>query len=582
MARDFFLLLYRHQITAVLLLFAVLLTLGGISKAADLMYRLDRGVPVPGLVERVEERQSSEPTGKPKYVPVISYTSPSGDRRVFQGTPADKPRFEAGKTVSLLYDPANPEAPLIKLPLFELGLEPLVLMIISCLFTALAAFIAFRPRDFAALFRDRTFDEQRFAPTSGLLAGVPYIKQGRYPLELCELTAYMAALAYEKPADIDSHFKNHCPHYTHFFPFSKADTEGFGFVHDGVAYIIMRGTMGWGDWARNLKAWYTKPDEKLPAGWTGPQRHFGFAEGWDVVRDQVETWVKSTPYADDPKMPFVFAGHSLGGALSFLGAWEFARRERNVAAVITFGAARPGAADFAEDYERLGLEDRTLRLEFDKDIVPTVQGLVGYANVGHGWIPEKAPLLSEKSAAAAILLSWLVAALGTNLFGKDVEQKADAKEAATRTAAPPLPDGTVVAATSSTPAPATTTQTVKKFVRNNWREIAVRLVLLAAFSGILALAAHKMQRRYALALTTMSYNRLRSRLAATLAETGTVMKQEEFLENAYEALEHHLREVRGSTPNEPGPFRDLKNLPNRIASPRDLEWLNTFHAARIW
>jgi hypothetical protein len=592
MLRQVLILTYRNQTAALLALFGTIIALAGIAKGVDQMQQLERGTILPGVVERVVEKPPSEPTGKSTFLPVVSFTDPGGIRREFEGPPGDSSRLDwKDRTVDVLFDPLNPTAPVLKLSKLEFGGETLMILMIASVIALIGAFIATRPKDTTPFLRDRTFDEQRFAPVTGLLDGVTYIKQGRYPLELCELSAYMAALAYLPADELREYLRKTCPHYANVEAFSANDTEGFGFVHNGIGFIVMRGTMGWGDWARNLKARFTKPTELLPAGWTGPARHAGFAEGWSATRDQVERWIKTTPFANDPDFPFVFTGHSLGGALSFLGAWEFARQKRNVAAVVTFGAARPGGEDFRKEYGELGLADHTLRLEFDQDIVPAVQSLIGYEHVGHDWRPERVPLLSEKAAATAILLSWLISALASNLIGKSVEDKQSGSGPAAAGGAdtpsepkpvhvtPPLGAAAAAAAPSS---PASGKEAAKRFVWNNWREILLRLVLLAAFSGVLALAAHKMQKRYALALSTMSYGRIRSRLAATLAETNETMDEADILSRSYGALEAHLLRMRGSRPSEPGPFTEIKNLPNRIASTSDLEWLNTFHAGRIW
>src|SRR5262249_37319571 len=67
----------------------------------------------------------------------------------------------------------------------------------------------------------------------------------------------------------------------------------------------------------------------------------------------------------------IIAGHSLGGALAVLTANRFARARRVVQCVYTFGMPRPGDPAFAAEYGELG--DRTYRLVYQNDIVPTVR-----------------------------------------------------------------------------------------------------------------------------------------------------------------------------------------------------------------
>src|SRR5258708_4320788 len=72
-----------------------------------------------------------------------------------------------------------------------------------------------------------------------------------------------------------------------------------------------------------------------------------------------------------PDGQLIFTGHSLGGALAVLAAARAAAARRAISAVYTFGMPRTGNAAFADDYNRR-LGDRTYRLVYGSDIVPTV------------------------------------------------------------------------------------------------------------------------------------------------------------------------------------------------------------------
>ena len=81
-------------------------------------------------------------------------------------------------------------------------------------------------------------------------------------------------------------------------------------------------------------------------------------------------------------------------------------------------------AEVQEAYKTLGLDDRTLRLEFTRDAVPQLQKLVGYQPVGRSWEPKQLPFVSHRLALMAIPVMFLVSSLETKLF---VGEKAPAK-----------------------------------------------------------------------------------------------------------------------------------------------------------
>ena len=438
-------------------------------------------------------------------------------------------------------------------------------------------------REEATLLVDPALDDDKALPllaagssaaevlaAGALVASARHIADGKDPLELCEMSAYMAALAYVEPAELKAYLAENCPRFQHVETFSNENTEGFGFVHDGTAFIVMRGTMGWADWARNLRARTTEPQEFLPsepnwqspsepadwwkpAEWKAPPRHRGFAEGWGVIRDQVEAWVATLP----DSTPFIFTGHSLGGALSFLGAWEFAWRGRNVAAVITFGAAISGKAEFKEEFANLGLDKRTLRLEFTRDVVPEAQKFIGYEEVGRVWEPERNPLRWQGLALAAVPALWLDLLLKTAMaFLLPLPDQEDKDKKSSETAEAPAD--------------------ARSRARTRWRVLRLVLPTFLALSGILALAAHKIQ-RHAVSLSILSYRRIRARHVAALGEGASPD-----FDACYEVLGSYLKALRGSTPENPGVFSSIANLPRKVESAHDLKWLNAAPRPRSW
>lgn len=419
-------------------------------------------------------------------------------------------------------------------------------------------------------------------PLDGLAASAELLAKGEAPLDLCEFCAYMAALAYERiredgkdtAATSVVNYLERFPSrpFTHIRGFWKDNTEGFGFVADGAAFIVLRGTADWADWKGNLDAGLTGPGELIPAGVTAPpRRHRGFASAWAAIAPDVRTWL--TEVAPNANTPIIITGHSLGGALSFLAAWELKSVGRNVAGVVTFGSALPGDQTFAAAYKALGLGDRTLRLEFTQDLVPQVQKLVGYEPVGRSWEPKQLPFVSHRLALMAIPVMWLVASLQSSLF--------------TTKKAEPASSGTSQAhslgqtkASDSAAEPAAETRPLSERVRG-WIS---KLLVFLFFSSILALAAHKMQKRYGLALSIMSYRKIRQRRLdeARLADPGKTFLDRNELAACYEDLRRHLRAIRGTAPDDTTVFTAVPNLPRPLESPTDVRWFNAFFPARSW
>jgi triacylglycerol lipase len=121
----------------------------------------------------------------------------------------------------------------------------------------------------------------------------------------------------------------------------------------------------------------------------------GAAEGFDTAMRAVEFDILSR-LAPDGQI-FV-TGHSLGGALAVLLADQLNTMGKSVAAVYTFGMPRPGRRTFADRYNADPLANRTYRLVYGEDIVPTVAPSepFGFRHVGQ-YLPV---VRSEKFSAS--------------------------------------------------------------------------------------------------------------------------------------------------------------------------------------
>jgi hypothetical protein len=142
-----------------------------------------------------------------------------------------------------------------------------------------------------------------------------------------------------------------------------ATLRAFGFVEDGVAFLCFRGTDRLRNWGTNLHL-----------GPTGnPNRHAGFYGGWRQLQPQITAWLERTP-----SRKLVIAGHSLGGAMAQMAAFELAALWP-IAAVVCFGAPLIGWRAFARAYgsttlcgrPELTLGDVTTTFVFKSDLVRT-------------------------------------------------------------------------------------------------------------------------------------------------------------------------------------------------------------------
>jgi hypothetical protein len=95
--------------------------------------------------------------------------------------------------------------------------------------------------------------------------------------------------------------------------------------------------------------------------------HSGFLKGfqslWPGVQAAVDSLRKRYPAS-----PLFVTGHSKGGVLATLAAWQFNKAGITPDAVVTFASPRPGDAAFAKAYTDLGIPHR--RYENYLDAVP--------------------------------------------------------------------------------------------------------------------------------------------------------------------------------------------------------------------
>ncbi len=220
------------------------------------------------------------------------------------------------------------------------------------------------------------------------------LAEGRNPVALCEFLAAMAAICHSK--DAGAYIAEHCPHLVGPKIFKARNTQALAFLFEDAAYIVLSSIDPYNFWHRlaNATALRTGPHDLVPGDVIGEAapRHTGFAKEWDAVRSDIEQWVKDVALKNNPQRPFIFCGHATGGALASMGAYEFAKRGRVVSGVIAFGSLPPGGRVFADEYNQLGLEERTLRLEFDAAAPSFALLPMLYVPVGREWRMDKKAL----------------------------------------------------------------------------------------------------------------------------------------------------------------------------------------------
>lgn len=429
----------------------------------------------------------------------------------------------------------------------------------------------------------------------------PETNRTAIPLPLSEFLAYKAALAYLDEPELLATFRDCCEgvepdevdparvKHFQFFDSAKAkrkmgDTQGFGFLYQGKAYVIMRGTTSGVDWRGNLNDRQTTllteaspelrklkmsiKDLLLPDGNPLPGRHLGFCLGWAVVRQQVDEWIASLPQGD--RHTFIFSGHSLGGALAFIGAYEFATTGRKVGAVITFGAPIAGGDDFAESYEAV-LGECTVRFEAEGDSVPRLMQR-GYYRLYTRMrqftqklfdrrkktdLPRAVGLGLTFAAQPALSRDDFQSAISTAIEEyRKAQQEAQTTEAASETDDNTPDTKTESGSTGSSdkaggkkPTTAVDGKTFAMIIG------AIALAIFAIWMWVFVrrkLASHNIQQRYALYLSTLSYQRLRQLRAGQL-------------ELAHKDLEHYEKFIRGDLSKAPkGALDAVRGLPVRL------------------
>ncbi len=192
------------------------------------------------------------------------------------------------------------------------------------------------------------------------------LAQGRIPVALAEFLGYACAIAYH---DDGAHYLGtHCPRTAAPHLVRHGEAQALCFVFEGAIVIALADPGGACPRAvaETLFSPKAGPRQYVPEDtvWDAAPRARGAARAWAGLREGVETWLNGVvPKGEDDEKPAILiAGHHRGGSIAMLAAYEFAKRGRNVACVVAFGAPPAGGRAFVRDYGELGLDEHTLHV----------------------------------------------------------------------------------------------------------------------------------------------------------------------------------------------------------------------------
>lgn len=165
---------------------------------------------------------------------------------------------------------------------------------------------------------------------------------------------------------------------------------GFVIASKTANIIAFRGTQTQIEWWRNLQA-TQKPYKDLTTGKGYGRVHQGYLK---IVREQIGSLLLDQVRQLDPTIPCYVTGHSLGGAVATLAAFEIALNVPEISQQLqlyTYASPRIGDRNFAQAHSQL--IPNSYRIVNLSDSVPLVPPITienyytkaNYAHVGQKW-----------------------------------------------------------------------------------------------------------------------------------------------------------------------------------------------------
>ena len=195
--------------------------------------------------------------------------------------------------------------------------------------------------------------------------------------DLISKCAQLSELAYRKGSEGDTDWERELDDrlpdgYKLLEVYDHGGTQGYLAFKDGTQYLVFRGTDtdNLTDITHDLYAEFDSVDSKAR------QAHAGFLLAWRAIRDEVMDSV-------DKAISLVICGHSLGGAVATLAAYDM-RGSHFIEGVVTFGAPKVGNKLFSKHYNN-ALGEITVRVVRGADKVPRVysQWWLGMTHAGN-------------------------------------------------------------------------------------------------------------------------------------------------------------------------------------------------------
>jgi triacylglycerol lipase len=189
--------------------------------------------------------------------------------------------------------------------------------------------------------------------TSFFAKAVKYQPVNAYWLGQCATYAYKNAAAIKSKVMDEWGFDKY-----HFI--QRADTQCFIASTDKIVVLSFRGTE-----VSKYKDLLSDADLSLVNGYGG-KVHKGFKQAYHKVRRQIDNKFKAHNAA--AKTVWI-TGHSLGGALAVLAAYDLKKKGYKVNGVYTMGQPRVGNSGYANAFEKC-LRNRCFRFVEKNDKVP--------------------------------------------------------------------------------------------------------------------------------------------------------------------------------------------------------------------
>ncbi|MEQ1711782.1 MAG: DUF3592 domain-containing protein, partial [Hyphomicrobium sp.] len=176
------------------------------------------GAPVAVDAKKSESGNAEAKSCSPMQAPVVKYRDQAGTDRTYESTAFTcPPMYKRDQAVVMLVDPQRPERRMIDIGTLGALFWPLVMAGIAALFGVATWMVRPKPAALAKLLEDPPVGDEKAVvaladfrkqigmaeppgslPLQGIVASSDLIAKGEVPLDLCELCAYMAALAYER------------------------------------------------------------------------------------------------------------------------------------------------------------------------------------------------------------------------------------------------------------------------------------------------------------------------------------------------------------------------------------------------